>query len=289
MEQLLDRYGAWLSDSLHPLVRAWCADAVQRRYAEASAEFLLRTANEEHSRRYAELCPVAGVDAGAYRLRELSLPGGVSLIAGIHFRGPSTAYPFVGVFAQSRWLTTDEVAAAHAALMHEFAAFSPRASRWWAPGDSRIPKLEEARADLHLVLGSLAEIRNAPAPALPCAWNLRRLDSASKIGGAFAELYRSFHGARPDLAEAVPASPLEAIEDCARAEGLYACFTGTEVVGIVAAKPVAQYSVDAWLIWDIVLGRQHCGKGLAPALQRAVLDCLDEARAKDPLLRVAQQ
>lgn len=50
-------------------------------------------------------------------------------------------------------------------------------------------------------------------------------------------------------------------------------------MGIVATQPVAQYSVDAWLIWDIVLGRQHCGKGLAPVLQRAVLDRLDEARA----------
>ena len=278
-EQSLEPYRTWLADSLHPLVRGWCGSAVQRRQEEATAQFRLRTASEEHSRRYAALCPVPGVDHRSYTLRQLSLPDGASAIAGIHFRGRSTAYPFVGVFAQSRWLTTQEMAAAHAALMREFALFSPRASRWWAASDEHVPKLASARADLHLVMGSLAEIRSTPAPALPQHWALRRLDAASKVGGAFAELYRSFHEARPDLAEAVQPASLDDLEACAKAEGLYACFNDTEVVGIVAAKPVAQYSVEAWLIWDIVLGRQHCGKGLAPVLQRAVLDRLDMARA----------
>jgi RimJ/RimL family protein N-acetyltransferase len=42
---------------------------------------------------------------------------------------------------------------------------------------------------------------------------------------------------------------------------------------------VAEYSVDAWLMWDIVLARQFCGQGLAPVLQRAMLERLDAARA----------
>jgi hypothetical protein len=278
-EQPLERYRAWFADSLHPRVRGWCSDAVERRLAEAQAQFQLRTTSDEHSRRYAAQCPVAGVDHHLYRLRELSLPGGASAIAGIHFRGRATAFPFVGVFALSRWLSSEEAAAAHAALMREFAVFSPRASRWWAPSEAHAPKLASARADLHLVMGSLAEIRSAPAPALPGHWKLRRIESASKVGGAFTELYRSFHTARPDLAEAVPPSSLDDLELCAKAEGLYACFSGTEVVGVVAAQPVAQYAVQAWLMWDIVLARQYCGQGLAPVLQRAVLDRLDPARA----------
>jgi hypothetical protein len=278
-EQPLAGYRAWLADSIHPRVRGWCSDAAERRLAEAHAQFQLRTQNDEHSRRYAALCSVPGVDHRSYRLRELHLPGGARAIAGIHFRGRATAFPFVGVFAQSRWLSTEETAAAHAALMREFAVFSPRASRWWAPSEAQAPKLAGARADLHLVMGSLAELRGTPAPALPSHWKLRRMESASKVGGAFAELYRSFHAARPDLAEAVPPSSLDDLERCARAEGLYACFSGTEVVGVVAAQPVTQYAVDAWLIWDIVLARQYCGQGIAPVLQRAVLDRLDPARA----------
>lgn len=278
-EQPLELYRPWLADSLHPLVRGWCPDAVQRRREEALAEFELRTQNEEHSRRYAALCAVPGVDPAAYRLRELTLARDVSLIAGIHFRGQTTSYPFVGVFAQNRWLSSEELEATHAALMREFAPFSPRASRWWAPSEQHVPKLAAARPDLHLVMGSLAELRSSPAPALPDSWKLRRIDAASKVGGAFAELYRSFHDARPDLAEAVPPSPLAALEECAKAQGLYVCFSGTEIVGMVAAQPVTQYSVAAWLMWDIVLGRRHCGKGLAPVLQRAVLDRLDLARA----------
>ena len=90
-------------------------------------------------------------------------------------------------------------------------------------------------------MGSLAELRNTPAPALPDDWKLRQLDAASKIGGAFAELYRGFHVARPDLAEAVPPSSIDALEECARAHGLYACFSGTDVVGIAPTQPGAQY------------------------------------------------
>ncbi|MEY4547110.1 MAG: hypothetical protein RL685_3305, partial [Pseudomonadota bacterium] len=191
----------------------------------------------------------------------------------------STSYTFVGVFAQSRWLTSEEMAAAHQALMREFRVFAPRASWWWASTEEYVPKLSAACGDLLLVMGSLAEIRGQPAVALPQEWSLRRMSSASEVGAAFVDLYQSFYAARPELAEAVPTSPLEALEECALAEGLYACFVGSEIVGVVAAKPVAQYAVDAWLMWDIVLARKYCGKGLAPLLQRAVLDRLDSARA----------
>ncbi|MEO8181342.1 MAG: GNAT family protein [Deltaproteobacteria bacterium] len=274
----IERYRAWLESSLCPLVRAWCPDAVRRRYEEASAQYLQRTANEEYSRRYARACPVAGVDHSLYRLRELSLPCGGSVLAGIHFRGQATSYPFVGVFAQSRWLTSPEMVTAHAALLHEFSVFSPRASWWWTPSDEYLPKLASVSPDLLLVMGSLVEIRSSPAGALPSHWSLRRLGSVSEVSAAFVDLYRSFHDARPELAEAVRPSPLAALEDCAKADGLYACFAGTEIVGVVAAKPVAQYAVDAWLMWDIVLARQYCGQGLAPLLQRAVLDRLDITR-----------
>lgn len=275
----LERYRAWFSDSVHPLVRSWSPSAVSRRYEEATAQYLRRTLDDEHSLRYARACPVAGVDHQRYRLRELSLPCGASVIAGIHFRGMATCFPFVGVFAQSRWLTSVELAVAHAALMAEFAVFSPRASRWWSPVDEHVPRLPTASADSLLVMGSLAEIRSLPAGALPPEWRLQRCDSAREIGAAFVDLYQRFHAARPDLAAAVAAAELGALEDCARAEGLYACFAGDDLVAVVAAQPEAQYSVDAWLIWDIVLARQYCGKGLAPLLQRAVLDRLDSQRA----------
>ncbi|MEY2930889.1 MAG: hypothetical protein RL033_1638 [Pseudomonadota bacterium] len=276
----LERYRVWLEDSVSPIVRAWCPDARRRRYEEASAQYLRRTIDEESSRRYARACPVVGVeDHRLYQLRELTMTTGARLLVGIHFRGQATSYPFVGVFAQSRWLTSEEMAAAHAALMREFRVFSPRASWWWASTEEQVPKLATACGDLLLVMGSLAEILSQTPAALPPEWSLRRVSSVSEVGTAFVDLYQSFHAARPELAEAVPTSPLDALEECAMAEGLYACFVGSEIVGVVAAKPVAQYAVDAWLMWDIVLARQYCGKGLAPLLQRAVLDRLDSDRA----------
>lgn len=275
----LERYRSWLEASVHPSVLAWCPGAVRRRLEEASAEYLRRTLDDEHSQRYAQACPVAGVDHRQYRLRELHLTCGASLLAGIHFRGQDLALPFAGVFAQSRWLTSEELALAHRELMHELRVFSPRASWWWSALPEHAPALPTARTDQLLVMGSLAELRCQPAPELPAGWRLQRCNSASEIGAAFQALYRHFHEARPELAQVVPAAPLEELEACAQAGGLFACFAGADVAGIVAAQPAEQYSVRAWLMWDIVLAREHCGKGLAPVLQRAALDQLDPARA----------
>jgi hypothetical protein len=278
-EHVLEKYRTWLEDSICPVVQAWCPDAVGRRHQQAAAQFLERTTDDDASRRYARACPIAGVDHTLYRLRELTLPGGVSLLAGVHFRGKSTSYPFVGVFAQNRWLTADEMVVAHEALLSEFSLFSPRSSWWWSHMGQTLPQLVAATPDQYLVMGSLDEIRKTRASPLPAHFRLRRLDSAREVGATFADLYQGFHNARPELAEAVPPTRLDALEDCAKADGLYGCFAGAELVGVVAVRPDTEYCVDAWLMWDIVLAREYCGKGLAPVMQRAVLDCLDTARA----------
>lgn len=278
-EALPENYHAWVHDSVSEFVHARCPEAGSRRYEALSAEFVRRTTDDDASRRYAAACPVAGVDHTLYRLRPVALPGGATVLAGVHFRGQSVDHPFVGVFAQSRWFTTDEVAAAHALLLREFAVFAPRATRWWLPAERELPALAAATPDQYLVLGSLDEIRSTPALPLPGDWCLRRIDAASEVDAAFADLYRDFHRARPDLEQAVPPTTSAELAECSRAGVLYACFCGTDLVGAVATKPDAQYGVDAWLMWDIVLARAHCGKGLAPILQRAVLDRLDGARA----------
>jgi len=277
MPEDLEEYRAWLEDSISPVLPGWCPDVVQRRYQEATDQFFRRTINDDASRRYAEACPVAGVQHTHYRLRELTLPSGVRILAGIHFRGKSTDHPFVGVFAQTRWLTTQETILAHAMLLAEFSIFSPRATWWWVPSGKAVPELPACSVDRHLVMGSLEEIRKTPASPLP--WVLRRIILASEIDAQFAELYQGFHRARPDLEEAVPKTRLDALVECAQADGLYGCFAGADLVGVMALKPGAQYGVDAWLIWDIVLARKYCGKGLAPVFQRAVLDRLDISRA----------
>lgn len=279
LDPALEQYHAWIRDSVGEVVRTWAPDAVRRRSEAMSAEFVRRTTDDAASRRYATACPVAGVDHTLYRLRELTLPSGARLLAGVHFRGQALDYPFVGVFAQSHWLSSEEMADTHAALLREFSVFAPRATRWWLPAGRELAPLLPVTPDQHLVLGSLDEIRSIPAPPLPSEWRLRRLGSASEIEAKFADLYREFHRARPDLARAVPPTTTEELEQCARGGVLDACFAGAELVGVVAAKPDAQYGVDAWLMWDIVLARKYCGQGLAPIVERAVLDRLDAARA----------
>lgn len=278
----LQSYRVWLEDSISPVERGWCPEVVKARYQQALEEFVERTTDDEASRRYAKSCPLPGVDHSLYRLREITISKSITLLAGVHFRSLSTKFPFVGVFAQSRWLAASELVEAHGTLMKEFSMFAPQASWWWSRPGRDIVALPASRPDQHLVMGSLDEIaRNAASP-LPLGLLLRRIDSTEEVVATFESLYDDFHAARPELKESVPPASQDAIADCARASGLFGCFTKSGVVGLVAAKPDTVHGVATWLMWDIVLARQYCGRGLAPIIQRAVLDRLD--RARSPLI-----
>ena len=275
----LSKYRAWFEDSISPSMRGWNSEAVANRYSEALAQYQERTVNSEAAQRYAKACPVPGAAASLYQLQEVRVANNISLLAGIHFRGMSTEYPFVGVFAQSRWLSASEVLTAHETLQRQFSVFSPRASWWWTTPDKDFSALEGARHDQHLVAGSLEELSLSTAPALPSGWRLQRLSTAREVVSDYEEFYRAFHAARPDLKEAVQVTRLEDLEECAQASGLFACWQGSELVGLVAAKPEQGYGVNAWVMYDILLARMYCGQGLAPVLQRAVLDRLDRSQA----------
>ncbi len=275
----LTPYLDWLADSISPVVRAWSPSAVRVRREAAARALAVRTESLEWSRTYASACPVAGTRHEDYRLRELRLASGASLLAGIHFRAGDLRYPFVGVFAQSRWLSPAERLAAHVELMGELAPFAPRASWWWTLPGKEPARLGAERVDQHLVMGSLREVRARPAPPLPRGWQIRVMGSADAVQAAFERLYDDFHRARPDLRDAVPCCDREDLNACARAGGLIAAFEGNALVGLLAARPGCDHALEAWLICDLVLARAHCRRGLGPALQRAALDRLDAARA----------
>jgi RimJ/RimL family protein N-acetyltransferase len=279
--EVIENYRAWLEDSICPTLRAWAPGAAVLRFEEARRQFIERTSSDTSSIGYAEACPVPGVQHSAYRLRKITLPGGITLIAGIHFKGMRPGlYPFVGVFAQERWLSAEQTVQAHSVLMDQFAEFSPRASWWWTRPGRDLEGIGGVELEQHLVVGSLHEIRQSAAPGLPSNWQSRRAESAEGFGTKLQEFYREFHEQRTDLSDHVPAADADDLQACVVEGGLFGCFVGTELAGIVAAKPGGEeYGVQAWIMWEFILARRYCGKGLAPLLQRAALDQLDAERA----------
>ena len=196
----LEAYRGWLRDSIAPVVRGWCPEAVSRQYAQATEQFMAWTSNDDVSRGYARARPVVGVDRTLYRLRGGCQRAARSL--------PSPQPRRTNTWSWDRWKRS-------VALLRQ----------------------------------------RCPHPG------------------------SSFHVARPDLKDAVPVSTLEALVACAEVGGLYGCFAGPELLAVLALKPDTRYGVDAWWAWDIVLARRYCGKGLAAALQRAVLDRLNAVQA----------
>ncbi|MFT7486002.1 MAG: hypothetical protein ACI9F9_001855 [Candidatus Paceibacteria bacterium] len=273
------KYQAWLTDSVDKQLSTWAPTAAADRVEEAQRELTERTTSDSSSRGYADACPVAGVEHEKYRLRDIELPCGASLIAGIHFLGTRVQEPFVGVFAQSQWLEEEALRAAHLQLMEEFKAFTPKSSWWWTCSERDLGCIEQQEVDQHLVAGSLAEIRTHERLELPPEWDFRQLQSVDEIARPFEELYMDFHRARPDLESHVQIAALENLQECADAGGLFCCFEGSDLAGLVAAQPQMAFGVNAWTVWEIVLARPHCGRGLAAPFQRAALDCLDMDKA----------
>ena len=114
---------------------------------------------------------------------------------------------------------------------------------------------------------------------MPDTWELRQVFHAPEIAAAFEELYANFRVARPDLARHVQVADREDLQECADTGGMFCCFNGSELVGLVAAQPQDQFGVRAWTMWEIVPARPHCGRGLGPALQRAAPERLDTNKA----------
>jgi len=282
------RYLDWLLSTTSPTVRSWVGDEVL--LASLSEDFTRtiaeRIESPEWALRYEKACPSEGAIAGDYHLRELQLPGDLSILACIHFFGSAKRFPFVGVYAQSRKISQEELRPVVDFLMKEFALFKPTCVQLWSLGkanDFRQVGDVHISNDQRFVIGNLPKIIASEAPPEPPAETgtlTLEKTTVSNCYQNYRETYEEFFKDNPQWLDRLHIEPLESLEECAKCGGLFQVLIDGECAGLIASKPGIYRGISGWLMIDEVLTKPYRGRGFAPVMQRMFLERLDQGICK---------
>ncbi len=228
--------------------------------------------------RYAAWCPIAGAAPFEYGLREIALHGGASVLAGIHFFGLDVARPFVGVEAQSRALTHAEIGAGSQLLCKELERFAPARVSWWSSTRDDLRAIPGAVGDRRLLAGNLGEIAARPERGLPDGFSLEQ-DADASCHEAYLAIYERLHRYVQDSSDLSQCEERASLATCAADGALFCLRERGRLAGVIAARIEDRYGLRAWYVVEQVLDAEYRGRGLAPALQRALLARLDRSRS----------
>lgn len=272
-----------------PIQRCLGADKLR---IDLEAEFRdtlsARMESQENVERYAARCPVEGTVPQEYHLREITLFDDLSVLAGIHFRNLDTSFPFVGVFAQSRFLDPDEVLTASRRLGEEFRIFRPHWVQWWC-GANRFDMrgIPGAVGDQRLIVGDISEILATPPPALPTTseqYLLELLPETERAGyERYSNAFTEFMAQNPQWHNRLHMTTPDEFKECEEAGGLFALTAGTNAqhyCGVIAAMPSQLKGIRGWLMMEELITESFRGKGLAPVMQRLFIEKLDREKGQ---------
>lgn len=274
-----ERYLDWMVASSPTTLSRWLSEPELRRALATEFDQTLteRVNSLDDVAAYARRCPVAGAGPADYCLRELRPLSDLGVLAGIHFRNLRVDRPFVGVYAQTRDSTESELVEASQQLGREFAHFAPWYVAWWSPEQHDLRGAPGAFNDKRWVVGNLEELRPTPT-ALPSSFSLAR-DSSGSSYPAYSRIFEDSLQRNPEWREDTAKTEPSAYEDCARNGLVVELRTGTQTVGIVAARLGSLRGVVGWEMVEEILAYEFRGRSLAPPLQRQFLSALDGARA----------
>ena len=279
MEQ--QRYLDWLLLTTAPSVRSWVGDEVllDSLGGDLSRTIELRMESSEWVQKYIRGCPSDGAVAEDYHMRELQLPGDLSILAGIHFCGSLNLFPFVGIYAQSREIPQEELRSVAEYLMGEFALFKPASVQFWTLG--RAVDFEGAvrvkiTDDIRFVIGNLAEMMASDGPSE--SLTLKKLVGLGCYQ-SYCETYKEFFIDHPQWRGLLEVESRESLEECAEHGGLFQVLIDGEFAGLIAAKPDRYRGVPGWLMIDEILTKANRGRGLAASMQRKFLEQLDQEKS----------
>ncbi len=275
------RYLDWFVEATPASVKHWLGDDPVRQALEADLERTVEArTNLGDALRYRSSCPVADAIDADYCLREIRLfDGDVAVLAGIHFFGGDVGRPFVGIEAQTRQLTSDELVAASLNLLEEFELFSPSATWWWRTG-RQVPVPGVATvADQRFVVGSIEDFRRRSIPASDLAVSLDRAADDGSYA-VYSDMFDRYLAGNPQWTGRLQKTTREDYARCAEAGGLYLVGFEGACAGIMAASPGILRGLPGWIVMEELFDDPLRGRGAAAHVQRRFLDQLDPTRGK---------
>jgi len=259
---------AWTSPDAHVAVAGrLVGDAGHDRLQEWLNVQIDRRSDPEFARLFAEHAGILGIGLDAFSNR-LVEDEGLRVLGGIRFLGGDTARPFVDVIAWTDFTgqaTSDRWGRLKFTIAQEWRAFQPNALRLLLPSEDRLPEGATLDMTVHAEsFGSIAahSIHIDHVRVIP----LLEAAFAARIA---KKRYDQLLIDAPELARAIKPASQEELEECAAQERLFTIMAKETAVGVLATKSGAVEWVAGDEVMEIVVEREHAGKGYAAKAQRA--------------------
>lgn len=267
---------AWRSASAQ--IRRWTPeDRLRAALARQVSEAVDRALDGWTPPQVRETVPIRGTSPEDYRYRILSTENGETFVAGIRFKGGDLSARFVEVHARDHHIVDRRALARMAGVAREaFRVFSPAQMRVHVPvegAEERAVSGPGVTTDLLTVAGRISDLRRIVPPPRMDRVRLEVAGSAS-FYDRYVRAYEDVLAGRPDLEGMVLAEPLEEVERYVEEGLLREVYVDGSWAGVVCAAESPFYGADGHEMIEEVLAKRFRGKGLAPALQRHLIETL---------------
>lgn len=275
-----DCYVRQARDSLPESIKGWIPGArLRHALARSLADVLDGLTNRERATGFRAAVPVPDATPEDYLLKVIALDRDRTFVAGARFRR-NPAFFFVEVYACDFPIdgaqTLGEIVDA---ARLTFAVFSPPSLLVHvATGgvEERVVAESGARTDFVTLAGPIAALQRRDPPP-----HMERVTLAPARSAAFypryVAAYEDFHATFPHLGNLVHRDSREEIERHISRGPFFEVYVDGEWAGVIAAESATAHGMSGYSIVEEVLAPAHRGRGLAPAMQRRLIDTLPSA------------
>ncbi len=271
-----------LADASDQVVDALPAGVRRRQLGAWLDEAVSHVDDDLRARRFAQACPVSGLEHSAWKHRVVPFLDG-ALLAGIRFYGGDTARPFVDLLAwEPRVTALTDWAPVVAAVARAFGDFGPESVRVRWPGQHR-PPLDRTRltVDQHLVAGRLSTLRSAGRPWGWDSVDVRRTVSLDRMA-RFEERFAAWQASAGTLGRRVFPATRAQMQACVDTGVVVELWQGPQWVGWTGARRRRDRVLDGYQVVELFVDEPLRGRRRAVVLQRHLIDHLRD-RGRDSL------
>jgi RimJ/RimL family protein N-acetyltransferase len=214
-----------------------------------------------------------------YRHRIVSIGDERTFLAGMRFRDGKPDRRFVEVCAQDFPLdgaqTISEMAEA---ARRAFEAFSPERIRIHVPfeQDERTFSGLRVAPDFVTVAAPVSHLQSFdPPPHIECV--RLSVPGSTEFYDRYLAAYQDFHEEYPELAGSDFTQPFEDVKSLIAAGSFYEVFVDDKWAGVIGTEEATAYGMSGYQVTEKCLTKEFRGRGLAPAMERRLIDRLPKA------------
>lgn len=184
-------------------------------------------------------------------------------LAGIHFVGGDTRFPFVHIHATTAPLNTSDIYAQAQAALNAYEKFSPTKVRILTPASSPANISWLATPDQHILAANVNTIASRTPTIQVSLHSITAEDALEFIKPSYDHIATT----TPELAHRIPIADLEGLQGCQANGTLHTWHINNQQAGVIATQRTTQQCITGSLMWEIACHPDHQGKRSAAAAQ----------------------